>query len=277
MAWVRADSSPPRSPEVIELEIEAPVGRRARHFELRGVELVRYRAQLIGVLVEHQRLAIAQVHVDRAVGVARSGDAHELRQIRDQLVTLVEQLVRGLPRARALRDLRVEGRDLRADGIDLIDVRGDAGVDVRVQSLELRARGVEVGGERVGIAEQRLSGGRGGRVIGHCGPAAVIGLQRRGQAAGGGAEQVVDLAGVVLQRRELRQGALRGVELGRGRLAVGALHARDIDARADREAAGILRKRGIELDRFLVVPRRARVRDVVARDLDGLLKGLKCR
>jgi hypothetical protein len=193
------------------------------------------------------------------------------------LIALIEQRVRRLAAARAGGDLLIEIGDLGADRVDLLHVGGDSRIHIRVQIAELRAGRVEILRERRGIAEQRLTRSRRRGVVRHRGPSAVISLQRRGQAGRAGAEQVVDLAGVALQGVELSEAALRGVQLIGGGLAECTVDSRDIHPRADRNAAGVLRRGGGEVDRFHVIARRRRVRHVVARDFDGLLKGLKRR
>jgi hypothetical protein len=59
-------------------------------------------------------------------------------------------------------NLLVQIRNRCADRIDLLHIRRDASIDVRVQIVELRTRGVQIAGKRLCIAEQRLA--RRGRV-----------------------------------------------------------------------------------------------------------------
>ena len=131
--------------------------------------------------------------------------------------------------------------------------------------------------DALGLADQRLARRRGGRIVRHVGKRAVEALQRGAQAADGGAEQIVDLIGVVLQRVELAQTALRGVQLIRGGLAEGAVDSGDHDAGADGRGAIGLRYRFGQIDRFAVVARRAGIRHVIAGDVDRLLKCLQRR
>ena len=62
------------------------------------------------MVLQHQRLAVADEDVHRAIAVGGGRDAHQLRQIRHQLIALIEQIIRRLAAAvcRAHDDLLVQ-------------------------------------------------------------------------------------------------------------------------------------------------------------------------
>jgi len=258
-------------------EVAGVVGRH--DLELPGVERIADRGERRGRTLQHQRHAVGDEHVQGAAGVADRGDPGQFRQVRHQVVALIDECERRLAAGvgRVDHDLLVQRRDRAGQRIDLFDVGRNAGVDAVVQVLQLRGRALEGARDGLRLALQRLARRRRGRIVGECRPGIVVILQRRRQAARGGADDVVDLIGVALQRVELCQAALRTRQLVGRKLVVGAAHAGDDHPRADRYRAVRQRRRRGEIDALLGIARRVRVRDVVAGHRDGVLERLQCR
>ena len=85
--------------------------------ELRGIERILDRRELVHVRAEHERLAAADEHVDGAAVLHHGVHGDLLRELVEQAVALIEQVVRRLPAGAgdARRNLVVQARDALRD------------------------------------------------------------------------------------------------------------------------------------------------------------------
>jgi hypothetical protein len=253
--------------------------RGSRNLQLRRVERIGDGGELRGVALQHQGLAVADEHIQCAIAVGTGRDPNQLGQARQRDIALIEQFI-GRLAARLRRtddDLLVQRRNGGGERVDLTDIRGDAAVDIAVQILQLRVGTLKTVRHALRIPDQGLAGRRRGGVVRHRRPGAVVTLQRRGQPAGGGTDDVVELVGVGLQAVELPQRALRRVQLTVVELVHGAGDGSHVDAAADGGAAVGLRRRGRQIDRLLGITWGIRVGNVLTGDRNRRLERLQRR
>jgi hypothetical protein len=258
---------------------DVAVVRGGRNFQLRRIERIGDGGQFRGGALQDQGLAVADEHVQCAVAVGAGGDPDQLGQARQSGIALIEQFVGRLAAClrRADDDLLVQRRNGCGDRVDLSDIRGDAAIDVAVQTLQLSVGSLKTVRYALRLPDQGLASCRRGGIVRHRRPSVVVVLQRGRQPARRGADDVVELVGVRLQAVELAQGALRRVQLIIAELIDGAGYGRYVDPAADGCAAIGLRCGGRQIDGFLSIPRRVCVRDIVAGDRNRRLKGLQRR
>jgi hypothetical protein len=213
--------------------------------EARQVGRRLHRRQLKGLLADDQRLAVADRHVQRIVGAGGDGGLDVLVQLHDELVALVEQVVRLALLDRTVgADLRIDLGDLLGVGVDQVDVGLDLAVHAVADFFQARVDLLEAGRQRFRRGQQGLARRDRGAVAGHVLHAGEEVLDRRRQAGGGVGQQVVDLADLGVIGIE---GGARGG--GRAHLLVQeivavALDLGDLGAGADETGAGLHRGRG---------------------------------
>src|SRR5690606_21484344 len=107
---------------------------------------------------DDERLAAADVDVETAVALLHRADRQELGEPTDQLVALVEQVVRrraaSPPR---VDDVAVQLRDACGEIVDLRDARAYPTARDRTLVLDSRVELREAIGERLALRDQRLA------------------------------------------------------------------------------------------------------------------------
>lgn len=170
----------------------------AGEHELEAAAAIRVLAdrQGIGLPAQHQRLAAAGEDVD-AAGIGRGGDADALRDLLDQLVALVEQVVGRL--AAGLSggddDALVELRDRLRIARDLVRGLRQPLVELGFEAVELALQVAEALGQRTGGAEQGLARGGAGGIGAEVVEGVVESLQRPAQAGIDVGQPAVDARG----------------------------------------------------------------------------------
>ena len=235
------------------------------HFVILRIVGVGPRDERARRLTDDQALPVAQEHVHRAVALRDRRRADLVVQAADQLVALVEQIVRLLiPGRRRFGDPLVEVGDLLRVAVDrrhgaldlLVVAAADLGelIVLLPQARHQRLRRGQEGLARRRVGRMLRDGVERGEEIVH----------RRRQAGGRVAEEVVELAELGRVRVELRRTRRHVLRLRAEVIVVHAAHRRHLHARADVAAAAELR-RGVGLHRLLArVARGVDVAEVVA-------------
>ena len=188
------------------------------HFGNRGLTWIGGRTDRFqcGCLVaQYQGLPVADKDVVLAAILHHDFDANQFTEAADQLIALIEQIVRGLATGRIADqpNLLVQIGNLGGVSVDLIDVAGNLIVDIRVQAGQILAHRPELIGHRLSRADQLLPRSRVGRGICHRLHAGKQRLHQRRQTCGLIGQQVVDLGDLRVLRCQRLVGRLRLIQL----------------------------------------------------------------
>ena len=236
-------------------------------------------------VVDERGGGVAEVHADRAV--AQLGDRHlrERRELVEQHVAAVEQVVRLVAVGHRELDRGVQLGDLVGLRADVAGGAGDRGVlggDLAGDRRDARVQVLDRAGQRLGLLDERLAGGQVLGVVGHGGPGRPELVELGGDAVRAG------LGEAHLHLRHRRRGALvlaeakrLGAELEVEEAVADAAEGLDVDAAAEHRAAAVDQQAGLDVvgrrrghDGLLAgVALRVGVRDVVARDVHRALVG----
>jgi hypothetical protein len=119
-------------------DVDRPRRRAQRDPDARCVERIGRRGERGRLVAEHERLARADEDVQRTVVLGHRADGYPGRQLVDQQVALVEQVVRRLPRAtHRSDDLLVEVGDRGRERVHLVHRGADALVQFPGEPREL--------------------------------------------------------------------------------------------------------------------------------------------
>ena len=166
------------------------------------------------------------------------------RQLVEQAVALIEQVVRRLPAGAgdARRDLVVQPRDALRDRVDLGHFALDARIDLVADLVQARVEALQALLQGIGLAQQDLARGNRGRRVRDALERVDELLQRRGQAVRRIAEQVVEALGIGSVDVEVLEAAGGRARLRGDEVVVDALRGLDFDALPDPAVAVGLRR-----------------------------------
>jgi len=224
----------------------------------------RHRLQPVLRIADDERLPVADEHVVVAV-LLHDLHADHRAQVRDELIALIEQLVRLLAARAGDVDLLVEIGDLLRVAVDLRDGARQLRVDALTQLVVLLAGRVDLIRERLRAAHQRLARGGAARGIRDRLQAGKVIRDALRDALGRIADEVVQLRDqrIVRARRAARR--LRVVHLRRQVLAVLTRDGDGLNAVAEITRAGELTGRLLIRDLLERIARCRGVADVLSR------------
>ena len=173
------------------------------------------RRQLGRLVAQHQRLPIANKHVVLPTVLRHHFCTHQLAQVIDQLVTLIEQVIRRLAAQGVAErgNLFVDASDLLGIGVDLIDIASDLVVDIGVEAGEVLVHGTKLVGQRLARTDELLPRRRIGGRVGDGLHIFKQRLQLRRKTGGLVGQQVVNLADLRVVRGQRLVQRLGLVEL----------------------------------------------------------------
>ena len=224
----------------------------------------RHCLQTVLRIADDERLPVADEHV---VVAALLHDLHadHRTEVRDELIALIEQLVRLLAARAGDVDLLVEIGDLLRVAVDLRDGARQLRVDALAQLVVLLAGRVDLIRERLRAAHQRLARGGAARRVRHRLQAGEVARDALRDALGRIADEVVQLRDQRVIRAGRAARRLRVVHLRRQVLAVLARDGDGLNAVAEIARAGELTGRFLIRDLLERVARRRGVADVLSR------------
>jgi hypothetical protein len=205
--------------------LSAAVGAQG-HPRQGAVERVADHRQGLGAVAQHEQLAATHEHVERAIVCLDRVDLHQLVEVLDELVTLVEQVVGGVADAAERSDGLVGFGDLLRQRIDARDRGLHVADHTQLHLVELVGGGVDAADPLLGAREHDLAGRHVLRLVGDVDE----GVE---QLAGGVAQAGFTGGQHLLELVELFQASL----VGRGHGLVGVVF-------LDQELVGLARDGG---------------------------------
>ncbi|MNP02226.1 hypothetical protein D3C76_940740 [compost metagenome] len=185
-------------------------------------------AQFVDSVTHHQWLAVTQVDIHAPFGIGDLG-AHQLIELADGFVTLVQQLVGRATRTTDFTDFLVVRRNGRRQLVDLVGHRTQLIVDVSALLLQLPGDGIEAAAQALGVGQQGLARGV---VVGTAGQGLhgrkerLQGLGHTGTAVG---QQLVHLGGLPQIGLRITVEGGRGLQL---RVEVAVVHPTHVGQRS---------------------------------------------
>ncbi len=198
-------------------------------------------------------------------------------ELRDELVALIEQIVRRLSTARSQIDLAVQLRDVLRYRGDVLGGRADALVELPAQGLQRAVISLQLTGQCLCLRKDDLARCRGRGRVRHVLHGVRKRLQSRGKSGFRVREHIVDARGIGCELVGALIGGAGRSDLSGQVIAVHALDRIDAHTAADEAVPELLRGIGDEISRLTAVSRRRNVRDVLARDVEGALERLQGR
>ena len=159
----RPPSAPPETLRLMSTELPGVCRAIVSRVESNGSCTV---VSWLHVRAEHQRLAAADEHVDGAAVLLHGVDGNLLRQLVEQAVALIEQVVRRLPAGAgdARGDLVVQPRDALRERVDLGHFALDARIDLVADLVQARVE--ELAGAAASVLASLSSTWRAGIEVG---------------------------------------------------------------------------------------------------------------
>ncbi|CFO03875.1 Uncharacterised protein [Bordetella pertussis] len=252
-----------------------PGRQRIGHRQALGVAGRGHRLQRIDRRARQQGLAALQRDVE-GVALLVEADAGQLVQFRDGLVALVQQVVGRVPVLAARdHDLLVQVVDALQVAVGLLDRGRDLRVEAVALVFQLLVGGIDLGDQAVGLADHVGAHGRIGRLGGRRVGAGEQARERRRDADGAIAEQIVHLRHLREVGAQLGAAALRADQLAVQEAVVLARHGIHLHAAAEKALPGLAGAGGRGDDTLAAVADRRGIVDVVAGRLQAGLRSVQ--
>jgi hypothetical protein len=231
------------------------------------------------------QIGSADENAHRAIGASDGVDRHDLAELLEELLALIQQVVGAVAGDEDALDLAVEVGNLLGQVVDRLDLVVDLGVDALGHEVQLSRVPVHLRGQCLGLLHERAAGGRRGRVGGHVLPGVPeLGDRVAQPGVGGLGQDGLDLGQLLLAGIPLGLHAQLGLDLEVQEVVADPVDADDVDAGPDLagqtaavEGGVRVRRRRGEDDPLARVARRAGVGHVVGGRVEHLLGGAQGR
>ncbi len=245
-----------------------------RDAEAGRIERILHGRDFVGDRAEHERLAVADEHVHRAAVLLHGVDRHLLRELIEQLIALIHQIVRRLTAGtgKARLDVRVDIRDALRERIDLLYFAAQAEAHFIVHVLQARIEILQALLQRLRLAQKDLASRNRSRRVRDALECIHEFLQRRRKPVRRVAEHIVETFGIRCVNVEPLQAARGTASLQGNEVVIHPPHGVDADALPDPAIAVRLCWARAKLDALAAIARRVDVRDIVARRIERALK-----